>query len=491
VQDRRIRKTLYEKALKEYRDKRPNSIVGFRVKKSVLLQRGYGPSILVSGLKGQIPPYLLLADYGSHLRLYYILENGIIVNAINIPKEDFTHEELKFQKATSKLFRIPKFVVPEKKLEKLKRQINAKFQTILSRIERQTSCNATKVPIITIYQDPVEAKAIIKREEYFLKFPLELINHKLRDGFIIREAFKLVLPLFTKKTAQKKILELIGTYHLLAKTLRPDWLEFWNKNPKFRETLAILTEPIFNSYLQFLRYLSNYELSFITDPFIDTIFSTFTKQSQQLQSNPEMAAYCYLNIDKIDSRSKIKAVLFFILAEQFDAAKNVLKRIPKRPESGEIQELRKLCQDLVAFRLSHLYTIDINSAIPFPTIRKLFYEARDLIQSKVLYVRRIHDPKHLINEPIIIKLKIENQSDLIIKNLEIDDIISPKLKVELMNSPKFYFTQVEPHQSISCEYTIKGFVPQSVWFKNGRLIFEDVYGHHYIEAIPTTYLQIK
>ena len=172
MENRLLKKKLYEIALREYRDKRPTSIIGYRVKKSVVLQRGYGPSIIVSGLKGRVVPYLLLADYGEQYRLYYYLENGLLLNATNVPKAEFERESLKFQKATTQLFQIPKPSVPEKRAEKLKKQLNEKFQQFVNLIEKQTSCKIKLVPIITIYQDPVETKLVIKRERNFIKIPL-------------------------------------------------------------------------------------------------------------------------------------------------------------------------------------------------------------------------------------------------------------------------------------------------------------------------------
>ena len=50
MSNRAIVKRLYEFAVKEYREKRPIGIIGYRVKLSVVLQRGYGPSLILSGM---------------------------------------------------------------------------------------------------------------------------------------------------------------------------------------------------------------------------------------------------------------------------------------------------------------------------------------------------------------------------------------------------------------------------------------------------------
>jgi hypothetical protein len=478
-------------ALKEYREKRPSSVTGFRVKKAVILQRGYGPSIIVSGLKGQVPPYLLLADYGDHYRLYYLLENGITLNAINIPKAEFIREELKFQKATSQLFQIPKATVPESKLEKLKTQINAKFQNYLSSIEKQTSCAPKHVPIITIYQDPLETKAIIKRERDLLKFPLELITHQLLDGFIAREAYRLALPSFIKKTTQRKLLELIGPYYLIAKTLQTDWLRFWDKKFQLKAKVTQLPESFFHTYLQFLNYLAAYESSYLSDPQLDKILATFSRLSQEIGSNPRLAAYCYLDLDDHDPVSKIKASLFFILATQLKDATDALKQIPKKSQQPGIQQLKTYCKDLVTYHLSRVYATELESTVNSLRIEKLMNEAVALIKSSVLLVERIHAKSYPLDEPITITLRVKNLSDLVLKEIATTDNLPSKAQLQLITSNKFYFTQIRPQQTLTCEYEITGSAPQKVWFKNGRLTFEDTYGNHYVQTIPPTHLQMK
>ena len=138
--------------MKEYKEKRPSEIIGYRLKLSVLLQRGLGPNLILSGLKGQTVPYLLVANYGDHYRLYYILEDGRMLSAINVPIPEFEREQLKFQKATTPLFVIPKPEVPESKIEKVKKQLNEKFHHYIDLIEKQTSAKVRNIPLITIYQ---------------------------------------------------------------------------------------------------------------------------------------------------------------------------------------------------------------------------------------------------------------------------------------------------------------------------------------------------
>ncbi|MHA1648989.1 MAG: hypothetical protein ACTSYB_02255, partial [Candidatus Helarchaeota archaeon] len=237
MHDRYVVKKLRDLALKEFREKRPNQILGIRVKKSVLLQRGFGPSIILSGLNGQAVPFLLLADYGEYYRLYYFLENGIMLNAINIPRKQFEREQLKFEKATKKLFQFPKPQIPERKLEHYKQRLNTRFKNYLNSIEKQTSCKLPEIPLITIYQSPLEDKLVIKRERNFIKIPIELVTHELIDGFLLREAYRLVFPSFIKETEQELVYRLIGAYHFLPKSIKPKWLVYWSKKYPLKDLI--------------------------------------------------------------------------------------------------------------------------------------------------------------------------------------------------------------------------------------------------------------
>jgi len=491
LQNRLIVKSLHDFALKEYKEKRPTEILGYRVKLSVLLQRGFGPSIILRGIGGQAVPYLILANYGSQYRLYYFLENGRLLNAINIEKQEFELEEAKFQKATAKLFQIPKPSVPENKLEKLKKQLNDKFQQFLTQIEKQTSCKIKTTPIITVYQSPLETKLIIKREQNFIKMPLEIITHKLIDGFLLREAYSLIFPSFIKKTKHADLLRLVGAYYLLPKSLHTDWIQYWEPREPLKIKLSQLNEPSLNSYLRFLCYFGKYESTPFLDPQLEKYSSIFFNLLGKTESISEIAAQCYLQLANHQGFFIIKAALFFILANRLKEAKKVLKELSQFAQLKEIHDLRIQCEFLASFQISKIYSSKFLLESVSRDLQKLYSETFDYIKTQLFEVKRIHKLEYFSSEAIRVKLKIKNLSDIPFQNIKLTDELPKKSQIEKFSSNTFYFAQIRPSEETSCEYEFSCETPQKLPFKNGTLTFEDTYGNHYVQLIPITLLNVQ
>jgi len=486
MSNRAIVKRLYEFAVKEYREKRPIGIIGYRVKLSVVLQRGYGPSLILSGMKGQAVPFLLLANYGDNYRLYYILEDGRMISAINVPTADFEREQLKFQKATSKLFEIPKPEMPENKIEKVKKQLNEKFQYYIELTEKQASCKVRKIPLITIYQTPLEEKLVIKRESDFIKFPLELVTHNLMEGFLITEAYRLILPKFIKKTKQMRLFCNIGAYFLLSKTLKQDWLDYWEPKAPFKAKITQINEPLFHSFIGFLCYLGKIETDVFSDEQFEKIFSIFSEISLKTESKHEIAAQCYLQLANHQGLFILKAALFFILANKMDDAIKVLKELAKFTQSEDVQKARIHSEQLSTFQLSKIYSSASEIELIPSNIQKLFVDALEQVKNRVLEIKRLHKEKERLNESITIKLEIRNMTDLTFQNVILKDELSKKHFINLLSSNTFQLPQISPKQNIMVEYQLSSEAPSKIRFDNGSIAFEDSYGHRYIQSIPST-----
>ncbi len=491
MENRLIKKRLYEIALKEFKDKRPTEIIGYRVKKAVILHRGYGPSIILSGLKGKVVPFLLLANYGEQFRLYYLLENGVIINAINIPKEDFERESLKFQKATSKLFQIPKPQMPEKQVEKLKKLFNEKFQKYIALIEKETSCKIKNIPIITLYQPSVGSKATIKRERDFIRYPVDLVGHKLLDGFLAREAYRLVLPSFIRKTSYTKLFGVAGAYFQLPKSMSPDWIRYWEPTLSLKTIVTPIKYTLFHEFLTFLCYLGRFESGKFSDSQIKKIFSDFPEHVKKGRSNPEIAAHCYLNMANHEGFYNIKAALFFILANQFKQARKVLKELSKFSQTNDVQTIRIQSEYLASFQLAKIFSNETNLKSISVDTHALFQVALEHIKNQIAEITRSHDSKGSISEPITIRLKIKNHSDLSLKNLNLSDNLPKKSKIEFIGANSVFLNQLPPKKEITFEYQIISEIPQKMSFKTGKLVFEDAFSNHYAQSIPPTQIIIK
>lgn len=491
MEDRRIKKRLYEIALKEYKDKRPKEITGYRVKKSVLLQRGYGPSIIISGLGGQLVPFLLLANYGDQYRLYYLVETGMIVNAINVPKNEFERELLKFEKATAKLFQIPKPQVPEKKVEKIKQQLNDKFHNYLALIEKQTSCKLRTAPIITVYQTSSETQPIIKRTPDFIKLPIELLSHNLLEGYLLREAYRLILPPFLIQTDHAKLFATFGAYFHLPKSLKLDWIQLWEQKYALKTLLPRLNDQQFHAFLQFLCYLGKYESEPFEDKQIHTLFTYFPELHKTTQSPPEMAAHCYLKLANHEGLYNLKAALFFILADQSKAAKKVLHELSRFSQSKEIETLRIHAEYLASIHLSKLYSAGPLSPSAYLGMKAIFTDALEFVKKHIIEVKRIHPSEAKYMNPVDITIKLKNVSDLTLQNIKIVDQPSKKTKVAILSPPSFNFSVLAPGKELTCHYQLQFENPQKITFSQGVLTYEDSLGNHYVQSLSATTIQLK
>ena len=474
--------------MKEYKEKRPSEIIGYRLKLSVLLQRGLGPNLILSGLKGQTVPYLLVANYGDHYRLYYILEDGRMLSAINVPIPEFEREQLKFQKATTPLFVIPKPEVPESKIEKVKKQLNEKFHHYIDLIEKQTSAKVRNIPLITIYQTPLDEKLVIKRESDFIKFPLELITSDLIEGFLITEAYRLVFPQFVQKTKHMRPLWNIGAYFLLAKTLKAEWLNYWEPKEPLRDRITQIDEALFHSFVHFLSYLGKFETIAFEDEQFEKTFSIFSKISPKTASNPEIAAQCYLQLANHQGSFILKAALFFILAKKMDEAVKILKELAKYSLTEEIQKARTFCEQLATGQLSKLYSPSFEVASIPPEIQKLFNEAFEQIKGHVLEIKRLHKEKGTLNDPITVKIELRNITDLTFQNVVLKDELPSKLGISILSANTFHLPRISPKQIITLEYQISCGFKSKMRFDTGSIAFEDAYGHRYIQPITPTIL---
>ncbi|MHA1265282.1 MAG: hypothetical protein ACTSRS_08630 [Candidatus Helarchaeota archaeon] len=490
VENRRIKKNLYDLAMKEYKSKRLKEINGYHVKKAVLLQRGYGPSIIVAGLKGQIVPYILLADYGDHYRLYYLLENGVIINAINVSKSEFDRDRLKFEKATTKLFQIPAPELPPKRVEKLKKQLNEKFHHYLLQLEKETSCKKRTIPIITIYQATNETKTIIKREQDFIKFPVSLVMHKLLDGLLWREAYRLLIPSFVKASEYANLLTILGTYFHIQPSQRKFWLNYWEPKLKLKLTAVKMNNSLFNSFLQFLCFLGKYEEKKLKDAQIERILTRFQNLSKKDISLTELAAQIYLELANHEGSFNIKAALFFILSDQFKTALKILKELSHFSQTEEIEQFRQAAEYLASLQLSKIYSkpmqLKVNTALS-----NLFMETLKFVKTRIIEIRRIHKPRGTYSQPLKIQLKLQNHSDLMLRNIKIIDQLPKKSEATVLTSNTFSLPKLPPKKDISVEYEVLFTKSQKFVFNRGRLIFEDEFQNTYSQSIPTTSLKVR
>ena len=126
---RAILKDLIHFAKREYAEKRPKSIKVYRVKSKSLLTRGVLPSFQLKQT-GPIA-FLIVADYGEHLRAYQFSRQAVLISADNVEPTAKLIKQI--QKTTTLTFQLPKKepIIHPKDLSALLQEL---FQQHLSRI---------------------------------------------------------------------------------------------------------------------------------------------------------------------------------------------------------------------------------------------------------------------------------------------------------------------------------------------------------------------
>ena len=255
--------------------------------------------------------------------------------------------------------------------------------------------------------------------------------------------------------------------------------------------ISSVSELQFNTFLRFLCYLGKYESKPFLDPQVAKIFSMYPDLTKKTDLIPEIAAQCYLQLANHEGYFNIKAAFFFILANNLKEAKHTLKELSKFTQTTEIEQLRNQAEFLASYKLGKLYSSEIKLDMFSSDIQAIFNETLEHVKKQVLEVRRIHKQRYSTADEVNIKIKIKNLADIPFMNLKIIDPPPKKAQVDILESNSFYFPQIGPNKELTCEYHLGPKAPQKISFKNGSITFEDSYGTHYVQTIPTTRLQIQ
>ncbi len=249
---------------------------------------------------------------------------------------------------------------------------------------------------------------------------------------MITEAYRLVFPQFVQKTKHIRPLWNMGAFFLLSKTLKQEWLNYWETNEPLKDKITKINEALFHSFVHFLPYLGKFDtISFEDEPFEKTP-SIFSKFSPKTTSTPEIAVQCYLQLAYHQESFILKAALYFILAKKMNEAVKNLKELAKFFLTEEIQKARTFCEQLATGQLSNLYSPSFDVASIPLNIQKLFNEAFEQVKSRVLEIKGLHKDKGTLNEPITVKIEIRNITDLTFQNAILKAELASKPRVSLL-----------------------------------------------------------
>ncbi|NVM00985.1 MAG: hypothetical protein HWN67_01500, partial [Candidatus Helarchaeota archaeon] len=202
-------KKLQAFALREYNEKKPKKVVVRRINSIKILPKKIIPSINVKK-DIDLNPFLIATDFGSEVRIYYMLPDCTMLGAENYTKKDFEKIEKKIKKYTKKILELPQ-ITAEEMFEKtrtpfqdlISRMKNLKFtfKELEDRISREFNSLSQltglkgKLKNISLTDKITENKRFgVTVDKHNLHFYVYCLNSPLIEGIIYRECFFALMP---------------------------------------------------------------------------------------------------------------------------------------------------------------------------------------------------------------------------------------------------------------------------------------------------------
>lgn len=304
-------KRLYKFAHKEYRDKRPKQILGYMVKRQPAFIKGFSPSFQIQRQVVLEITYLVFANYGDSVRMYYFSSELLQLGAQNVDPKNFEKLEKKLKKAMKKIF-----VLPRKTKEELIEEKRTAYHKIISHLKhlrmnfkelqetfaREHESIRTRTglkgnpPIITLTDKRIEqgARFGVKEDEKFLYISLYCLNSKFLNILIYREIFLTLLPRWVPE-ALRLDFAYLGAWCVLSPPERQLLFKMWDPSVEI-ELLNPLKQRDLKATVGFLRYLDKYlDIDSLTEKEAHYLFSIITHTHSR---GPELLAewiFTFLN----------------------------------------------------------------------------------------------------------------------------------------------------------------------------------------------------
>ncbi len=447
-------KKLQAFALREYNEKKPKKVVVRRINSIKILPKKIIPSLNVKN-PIDLNPFLLATDFGSEVRIYYLLPDCTMLGAENYTKKDFERIERKIKKYTKKILELPQ-ITAEEMFEKtrtpfqdvISRMKNLKFtfKELEDRISREFNSLSQftgltgELKNISLTDKITESKRFgVTVDKHNLHFYVYCLNSPLIEGIIYRECFFALMPSYI--TCDLTDLCSFGAYILLSGENKEKWFEKWRKISDFDESiLSKITKKdikkIFNLFGFIKPYLDRNELTESESIFlIDIILKHFMKSNQYITA----LFFKYL-ADENKSQKDVEDLFRAkqILLECLDDKKNV--------KNLEISELKlvSLSINLVKMQLNEFY-IQYEEIQNIPLgLNRLF---QDYLRENKPLKLVLNYPKQIkFNEVINFEIIIINLSNLSFSNLQIKDSLQTIFRK--IEDDEEMVDKIEPNEEI-------------------------------------------
>ena len=478
-------KKLQAFALREYNEKKPKKVVVRRINSIKILPKKIIPSINVKK-DIDLNPFLIATDFGSEVRIYYMLPDCTMLGAENYTKKDFEKIEKKIKKYTKKILELPQ-ITAEEMFEKtrtpfqdlISRMKNLKFtfKELEDRISREFNSLSQltglkgKLKNISLTDKITENKRFgVTVDKHNLHFYVYCLNSPLIEGIIYRECFFALMPRYI--TSDLTDLCSFGAYFLLSGENKVKWLEKWREFSDFGEIyLSKIAKKdikkIFRLFGFIKPYLDKNELSESESTFlIDSILRNFMK------SNRIIAALFFKYLADEDKNQKEIEDLFRakqILLQCLDDKKNA--------ENLRISESRfvNLSTDLIKMQLNEFYTqYDEIQNIPIG-LNRLFQEY--LRENRPLKLELNYPKQIKFDETIDFEIIVHNLSNLSFSDLTIKDSLHTIFRK--IEDDEEIVNKIKPNERVNINIKLKPIKSGNLKSKSIKISCQDNFNKLY------------
>lgn len=194
-------KSVVKFARKEYEEKRPINVKVIRVKPKSILTRGLLPSLNIKHI-GQVR-FVVLANYGKNIRVYFFSKNAQLMGGQNIEKDSKSYNVL--MKNTRQEYSYPKDK-EEKTIDDITRNYRDKFKKEITRVNQIFGLHISNPYVIEA--DPKLSLGRSRQlgtkiiNEKILKLSVKLYQTKLLKFVIDKEIFHLLVNYYFSHNSQ-------------------------------------------------------------------------------------------------------------------------------------------------------------------------------------------------------------------------------------------------------------------------------------------------
>jgi len=456
-------KKLQAFATREYKEKKPKRVIVRRIVSIKIVPKTIIPSINVKS-DLDLNPFLLISDFGSTIRMYYMLPDCTMLGAENYPKKEFEKIERKIRRYSKKVLELPQITAEEmfnerrtpyhekiSKMEGLRfnfKELEDKFSRELKSLSKLTGLTGT-LKNITLTDKKTEKRrfgVIIDKNK--LKININCLNSPLIEGIVYRECLFVLIPRYI--TCDLIDLCSLGAYILLPSELRDKWREKWSKVSEFEKLdLAQFTKDDIKKIFGFFGYIKPYlDKTKLSEEESETLVEIILKNFKKNNRCISALFFKYLadlNKNQIDlyDLSKTKEIILKYMLKQ------------EKLDYQKIKNLRfvKLGLNLIDMKLFEFYN-EYNEIKNIPSgLNRIFQEF--LRENKPLKLEMEYPSEISFEEVIDFNLIIHNQSNFTFNILEIIDSFSSAFNIIENKQKEEKIYVIPPYQSIFIPFRLK------------------------------------